>query len=100
MKSIQKEEKMSNENSVVYKGDVLVSIKRTLVPIIVGAVAGTILGQWVDINTIENFVGSIISGVYYTVVRFIEAKHPAIGILLGSKKQPIYVDVEVVKEDS
>lgn len=89
---------MSDENSVIYKDDVLVSLKRTLVPIAVGAIAGTILGQWVDIKTIENFVGSIIAGAYYTAVRFLEAKHPAIGILLGSKKQPIYV--EVTKEDS
>lgn len=89
---------MNEVNSIIYRDDILVSLKRTLVPIIVGAVAGTILGQWVDLKTIENVVGSIIAGAYYTAIRFLESKHPAIGILLGSKKQPIYV--EPVKEES
>lgn len=81
-----------SESPLIYKDDILVSLKRTLVPILVGAIAGTIIGQWIDQQTLQNVVGSIVAGVYYTVVRFLEFKHPSIGVLLGSKKQPIYVE--------
>lgn len=83
---------MSDNSPLIFKDDVLVSIKRTLVPIVVGAIAGTIVGQWIDQDVLQNVIGSIISGVYYTVVRFFEFKNPSMGILLGSKKQPIYVE--------
>ena len=83
---------MNGNTPLIFTDDILVSIKRTLVPIIIGAVAGTIIGQWIDQETLQNAIGSIIAGVYYTVVRFIEFKHPNFGVLLGSKKQPIYVE--------
>lgn len=89
---------MNSSTPLIFTDDVLVSIKRTLVPIIVGAVAGTIVGQWIDQQTLQNVIGSIIAGVYYTVVRFIEFKNPNFGILLGSKKQPIYVETVKVEE--
>jgi len=78
------------------KEDILVSLKRTLVPIIIGAVGATIVGKWVDPQALENVVGSIIAGLYYTVLRVVESRYPAFGVLLGSKKQPVYV--ESVKE--
>ena len=83
---------MNGSTPLIFTDDILVSIKRTLVPIIIGAVAGTFIGQWIDQQTLQNVVGSVIAGVYYTVVRFIEFKNPSFGILLGSKKQPIYVE--------
>jgi hypothetical protein len=71
--------------------DILVSLKRTLVPIIVGAVAASALKQWVDIVLFEEIVASVISIVYYTVLRFLEVKVPAVGFLLGSRQQPVYL---------
>jgi uncharacterized membrane protein YfcA len=89
---------MNNDLPLIFKDDVLVSIKRTLTPILVGAVAGTILGQWIDQETIQKVVGSVIAGAYYTTVRFFEFKHPGLGVLLGSRKQPIYVETVKVEE--
>jgi len=72
------------------KFNFLVSIKRTLVPIVVGAVAASFLGEYVDLASLERVLSGIISAVYYLVVRFLETKNPEVGILLGSKAQPTY----------
>lgn len=71
--------------------DILVSLKRTLVPIVVGAVAASVIGRWVDLAMLEQVVGSIISICYYTALRVLEAKVPAAGLLLGSRMQPVYL---------
>lgn len=68
----------------------LVSIKRTLVPIVVGAVAASFLGEYVDIASLERVLSGVISAVYYLVIRFLETKVPSAGVLLGSKAQPTY----------
>lgn len=91
---------MNDSSPLIFKDDILVSIKRTLTPILVGAVAGTIVGQWIDQQTIQNVIGSVIAGVYYTAIRFFEFKNPNLGILLGSRKQPIYVETAKVEEVS
>lgn len=72
------------------KVNFLVSVKRTLIPIVVGAVAASFLGQYVDPVALERVLSGVISAVYYLVVRFLETKQPAVGILLGSKAQPTY----------
>lgn len=72
------------------KFNFLVSVKRTLVPIVVGAVAASFLGEYVDPVALERVLSGVISAVYYLVVRFLETKAPAAGILLGSKAQPTY----------
>ena len=71
--------------------DILVSLKRTLVPIVVGAIAATVIGQWVDLAMLEEIIGSIVSICYYTALRFLEAKIPAVGFLLGARQQPVYL---------
>lgn len=70
--------------------DLLVSIKRTLIPIIVGAVAASFLAGYVDPVALERVLSGVISAVYYVVVRLIETKYPQVGILLGDKAQPVY----------
>jgi hypothetical protein len=77
------------------KDDLLVSLKRTLVPITVGVVAGSFLAAHVDVGSLEKVVSGVISGVYYTAIRLIESRCPTAGVLLGSKKQPVYVDSTV-----
>ena len=70
--------------------NLLVSLKRTLIPIIVGAVAATFLAGYVDPDALEKVLSGVISAVYYTVVRLAETKFPGAGILLGAKVQPVY----------
>lgn len=73
------------------KSDFLLSLRRTLIPIIVGATGATVFAGHINPNDLEAVVGGIISGVYYAIFRFIELKFPAFGILLGAKKQPVYI---------
>lgn len=70
--------------------DLLVSLKRTLIPIVVGAVAASFLAGYVDPVALERVLSGVISAVYYTVIRFAETKYPGVGVLLGSKAQPVY----------
>lgn len=72
------------------KENFLVSLKRTLIPIIVGAVAASFLADYVDPIALERVLSGVISAVYYIVVRFIETKFPGAGVLLGDKAQPVY----------
>lgn len=71
--------------------DLLISIRRTLVPIIVGAVSASFLGSHVDPDALRSVIGGAISATYYTVLRLLELKLPEVGVLLGAKKQPLYV---------
>ena len=72
--------------------DLLISIRRTVVPIVVGAVTGSFLAPYVDPVQLTAVVSGIVSGLYYTVLRVAEAKHPGLGALLGARKQPVYVE--------
>lgn len=71
--------------------DLLVSLRRTFVPIAVGAVSASIIGPHIAPDALESVVGGIISGIYYSVFRLVELKFPVFGILLGAQKQPVYV---------
>lgn len=72
--------------------DLLISIRRTVVPIVVGAVTGSFLAPYVDPVQLTAVVTGIVSGLYYTVLRVAEAKHPGLGALLGARKQPVYTE--------
>lgn len=74
--------------------DLLISIRRTVVPIVVGAVTGSFLAPYVDPVQLTAVVSGIVSGLYYTILRVAEAKHPSLGALLGARKQPVYVEPE------
>lgn len=74
------------------KDDLLVSLKRTLIPVVVGLVAGSFLAGYVDPDALEKVVSGAITAVYYLMIRVLEARVPAFGLLLGSRKQPIYLD--------
>ncbi len=74
------------------KNDLLVSLKRTLIPIVVGLVAGSFLAGYVDPDALEKVVSGAISAVYYLIIRVLEQRVPSFGLLLGSKKQPVYLD--------
>lgn len=72
------------------KENLLVSLKRTLIPIVIGAVAASFLADYVDPLALERVLSGVISAVYYVVVRFVETKFPGAGVLLGAKTQPVY----------
>ncbi len=74
------------------KDDLLVSLRRTLVPMIVGLVAGSFLAGYVNPDALDEVVTGAVTAVYYLVVRLLESKIPAFGVLLGSRKQPVYLD--------
>ena len=74
------------------KDDLLVSSRRTLVPLIVGLVAGSFLGGYVNPDALDEVVTGAVTAVYYLIVRLLESKIPVFGVLLGSRKQPVYLD--------
>lgn len=74
------------------KYDLLISIRRTVVPLIVGLVGGSFLGPYVDPDQLEKVVTTAITFAYYTALRIIEMRLPAAGFFLGARKQPIYLD--------
>jgi len=73
------------------RDDLLVSIRRTVVPIVVGVLAASFVGPHVDLGALEHVVSGVVSAVYYVVLRLVEGRVPAAGVLLGAKKQPTYV---------
>lgn len=71
----------------------LLSFIRTIVPGIVGAVIGylTTIGLEVDPQfegALTAVLGTVFMGLYYLIVRIVEMKIPAVGILLGYAKSP------------
>lgn len=72
------------------KSDVLMSLRRTIVPIVVGSVSGSFLAPYVDPVALTSVVSGLISAVYYAVLRLVEGRFPAVGVLLGARKQPSY----------
>jgi hypothetical protein len=76
--------------------DVVTGIVRTVVPVVVGTVLAWLATRGFDLtqygNAVNVWLVPIVIGAYYALVRLIERKVPAFGLLLGAKKQPVYVD--------
>lgn len=70
--------------------DLLPSLKRTLVPIVVGVVGASALGRLVDEVALVELTVGVIAALYYTVLRVVEMRWPQFGVLLGSTRQPWY----------
>lgn len=75
--------------------DYLLSLIRTYVPIAVGALISWLATMGLDIDSgaqtgLVVFLTALAQGVYYTAVRLLERKWPALGKLLGSAKTPTY----------
>jgi hypothetical protein len=72
--------------------NLLVSLRRTLVPVAVGFLLAQAARVGFDIPA-EDLTGvleALVTGSYYAVVRIAEQYAPALGILLGASKQPKY----------
>lgn len=74
------------------KYDILISLRRTFVPIVVGAITGTWIGADLDVQALTAVISGVISSVYYLFWRVIETKVPGAGFFLGARKVPIYLD--------
>ena len=71
-----------------------VSLFRTYVPLVVGAIVAlaAMIGLDLDSEGVLAAVALVGSGVYYTVVRWLEERvSPKIGYLLGIAEKPVYV---------
>lgn len=80
--------------------DLLTSIIRTVVPIVMGALSATGVQQWVPLDIAENALVALLAVVYYVSVRILEqAGFAHIGWMLGVPKPPVYVmDTGVIAE--
>lgn len=75
------------------KTDVLLSIRRTVVPLVVGWLIAQAARAGFDLpaEDLAGVVEAVVTSGYYIVVRLIEARFPAAGILLGAARQPLYL---------
>lgn len=83
---------MNKLSEALQENDILVSLRRTIVPIIVGFLLARAVRLGFDIpsESLTGVVEAVVTGVYYTVVRLIESVWPSAGALLGARKQPRY----------
>jgi len=75
--------------------DYVISLIRTWVPMGVGFAVTWLLSKGVAIDSaaLELALVSILSGVYYALIRWLETRFPWIGVLLGVKKAPVYLNL-------
>lgn len=77
--------------------DRVISFIRTFTPQLVGLLLAWIATNWgwtipeewaaeIKFLTVE-----LVAGIYYTLIRFLEARFPQAGWLLGYASQPVYV---------
>jgi hypothetical protein len=75
--------------------NLVMSLIRTWVPIIVGALISWLTNLGLHVNDelrggMTILLTALFIGVYYTVVRVLERQFPALGMLLGTARQPLY----------
>lgn len=72
--------------------DLLISLRRTLVPVAVGFLLAQAARAGFDIpaDQLTGVLEALVTGGYYAVVRVAEQYAPALGVLLGASKQPRY----------
>lgn len=68
--------------------DVSTSIVRTYIPLIVGWIVAQLTKAHIEIDAVT--VTTVVTGLYYGLVRAFEAKFPKLGWLLGKPKAPTY----------
>ena len=72
--------------------NLLVSLRRTLVPVVVGFLISQAARAGFDIpaDELTGVLEALVTGGYYAIIRVAEQYAPALGILLGAPKQPHY----------
>jgi hypothetical protein len=76
----------------INKHDLFLSIRRTVVPITVGAIGASALAPWLPPALVAEWATLVLASVYYIVLRVLEVKVPGVSVLLGGKGQPHYID--------
>lgn len=78
--------------------DYLTSLVRTVVPVITAGLiaAATHLGADVDHAALAVLVDGLVVAVWYGLVRAAEMRWPQVGVLLGWKASPSYVDASTI----
>lgn len=76
------------------KYDLFLSLRRTVVPLVVGAVAASALDPWLPGDLVAEWTTAVLAAVYYAGLRFLELRVPAAGLLLGGRAIPRYEDPE------
>jgi len=79
------------------KHDLFLSIRRTVVPFLVGALGASAVGPFLPEALVTEWLTVALATIYYVVVRVIEMYFPKVGLLLGGSGQPTYVDPELEK---
>ena len=77
--------------------DFFLSVRRTVVPFVVGAVGASLAGPYLPDALVAEWVTVLLATIYYVGLRLLETKFPAVSVLLGGKGQPTYVDPELEK---
>ena len=74
------------------RNDLLLSLRRTLVPVIVGFLLSQAARVGFDIpaDELTGVIEALVTGSYYAVVRIAEQYFPAVGVLIGASRQPRY----------
>ena len=72
--------------------DLLISLRRTLVPVVVGFLLSQAARAGFDIpaDQLTGVLEALVTGGYYAVVRIAEQYAPGLGVLLGASRQPRY----------
>lgn len=72
--------------------DLLLSLRRTLVPVAVGFLLSQAARAGFDIpaESLTGVLEALVTGGYYAALRIAETYWPAAGVLLGASKQPRY----------
>ena len=81
----------------INKHDLFLSIRRTVVPFAVGAVGASVVGPYLPETLVAEWVTVVLATIYYVAIRLIEIKIPALGVFLGAKAKPAYIDPEEEK---
>jgi hypothetical protein len=81
----------------INKHDLFLSLRRTVVPFVVGAVGASVVGPFLPEALLTEWVTVAFATIYYVVIRVAEMKVPGVSVLLGGRGQPTYVDPEAEK---
>jgi uncharacterized protein (DUF58 family) len=75
--------------------DLFLSLRRTIVPFVVGAVGASVLGPWLPDALVAEWATVLLASVYYLALRLLEVQFPKVGLLLGGRGIPTYTDPEL-----
>lgn len=81
--------------------DLWPAVVRTVVPFVVGWVASILLLINVTLtetqrDSLSGLITVVLGALYYIAVRWLEQRYPKLGVLIGSTKQPTYVDAKTI----